>query len=96
LVTNHYELTDKGLKVRIRLTPNASHNKIHAWQQDETGKFFLKVSVTTIPENGKANKAMIKLLSKTLKIAKSNIQIIAGETDRNKTLLITGINQLCL
>ena len=50
----------------------------------------LKASVTAVPEKGKANSALIKLLSKEWKLAKSNFKVISGETDRNKTLLLKG------
>ena len=46
--------------------------------------------VTAVPEDGKANKAVIALLAKRLKLPKSAIDIASGATDRRKTLLIDG------
>ena len=43
-----------------------------------------------VPEDGKANKALIALLAKRLKIAKSAISIVSGETARKKILRIVG------
>tara|TARA_B100001093_G_C26266772_1_gene775128 strand:- start:245 stop:520 length:276 start_codon:yes stop_codon:yes gene_type:complete len=80
-------------KITIRLTPNAKQNKIIGWEEDLLGEKTLKVQVTAIPEKGKANKALITLLSKTWKIPKSDITIIRGETSRTKILKIpAGIN----
>ena len=45
--------------------------------------------VTAVPENGKANIALIKLLAKTAKWPKSSVEIVAGHTDRNKVLEIS-------
>jgi len=54
------------------------------------GTYRLKVKVTVVPEKGKANKALLKVLSKYLKIPTRDIELIAGQTDRNKTILIAG------
>ena len=46
--------------------------------------------VTAVPEAGKANEALIKLLAKEWGVAKSSISLVAGATDRNKILHIAG------
>ncbi|MBE7636418.1 DUF167 domain-containing protein [Sneathiella sp. P13V-1] len=77
-----------GVCLFIRLQPGASSNKFDGLMEDASGKVWLKARVTAVPEKGKANKALLKLLSKSFKIAASHMKIIAGETDRNKTILI--------
>tara|TARA_R110002072_G_scaffold46410_8_gene128474 strand:- start:359 stop:631 length:273 start_codon:yes stop_codon:yes gene_type:complete len=81
-------------KISIRLIPNARQNKILGWDDNKAaGERVLKVQVTAIPEKGKANAALIKLLSKEWKISKSAIKIIRGETNNIKILAIdTDIN----
>lgn len=74
------------MKLIIHLTPKASHNKIEGWAKDVEGHTVLRVKVTAVPENGKANEALIKLLSKALHISKSSISLIRGETSRVKHL----------
>jgi len=54
------------------------------------GDVALKVSVTAVPEDGKANRAVIRLLSKVWAVPKSDMVVVAGATDRNKVLLISG------
>lgn len=51
----------------------------------------LRVAVTAAPEKGKANRAIIALLSKSLGVSKSAIELIAGETSRRKQFLIGGV-----
>jgi uncharacterized protein (TIGR00251 family) len=51
----------------------------------------LKVSVTQAPEKGKANKAIVSLLSKQLSLKKSQIELLAGETSPQKRFLIRGL-----
>ena len=48
----------------------------------------LKVYLTAVPIDGKANKELIKLLSKELNINKSKISIIKGEKNKEKVLEI--------
>lgn len=83
-----FEKTKKGLIVRLKIIPNSSKNEL-IWDE-ETG---LKIKITAQPVENKANKALIEFLSKKLKTAKSNIQIIKGELNKEKTLLIQGINE---
>lgn len=84
-----WEQTDKGIAVRIRLTPNAARAGFCGLFTDAEGKVYLKASVVSVPEKGKANQELIKLLSRCLKTAKSAIKIISGETDRLKKILLT-------
>ncbi len=81
------ENTEKGLIVRLKIIPNSSKNEL-IWKNES-----LKVKITAQPIENKANKALIEFFSKKLKTAKSNIQIIKGELNKEKTLLISGIDE---
>ena len=50
----------------------------------------LAVKVTAVPDKGRANKAVIETLAKACRLPKSAFQLVSGETDRNKILLVTG------
>jgi uncharacterized protein (TIGR00251 family) len=79
-----------GLKVAIRLTPKASRDRILGAAPEADGGVALKAQVTAVPEDGKANAALLKLLSKAWKIPKSDMDIVLGATDRRKVVLISG------
>ena len=79
-----------GVRVAIRLTPKASRNAIAGIAETGQGEAVLKVMVTAVPEAGKANEALIKLLAKEWGIAKSSISLVAGATDRNKIVHVAG------
>jgi hypothetical protein len=79
-----------GEWVAIRLTPKASANRVSGIMSEADGGARIKVSVTAVPENGRANAALIKLLARQWKTAKSNISIIRGLTGRRKTVLVSG------
>ena len=72
----------------IKVTPNSSKNKIGEKIVDEKGQEYLKINVAAVPEDGKANDEVIKFLAKTLKISKSKIEILRGETSRMKVVRI--------
>lgn len=76
--------------MRVRLTPRASANKVSGLQRDAEGQTWIKAQVTTVPEAGKANVALVKMLAKEWRLAKSAVSIVQGATDRNKTLLVSG------
>lgn len=54
----------------------------------------IRVDVTSAPEKGKANRAVIEVLSKALCVAKSRISIVSGETSVRKRLLVSGMTLL--
>jgi uncharacterized protein (TIGR00251 family) len=51
----------------------------------------LHVSVTAAPEKGKANKAILTLLAKSLGLRKSQLELLSGETSQHKRVLVRGI-----
>ncbi len=83
-----FEESQKGIILRVRLTPNSSCCKINGVFVDPNGDEWLKVSVISVPEKGKANQELIKFLASKLKISKSDLQIIGGELDRYKKILV--------
>jgi len=57
-------------------------------QKIEVTKNEILINLMSQPIKGEANKELIKLLSKTLKIPKSKISIIKGEKSRQKIIKI--------
>jgi len=78
------------VRFRVRLTPRGGRDAIDGWCQNSSGDFQLKVRVAAPPEDGKANKALIGLLAKEFRIAKSSIQIVGGEKARSKLIELAG------
>lgn len=71
------------MKITVKVKPNARENSI---KQVENGNYEVRVSVP--PEKGKANEKVIELLAKELKIAKSRISLIRGESSREKLFIV--------
>ena len=70
-----------GLMVTFKIVPNSSKNEII--KTDDT----IKIKITAQPVDGKAKKALIEFLSKQFKIPKTSIEILRGETSKEKTIL---------
>jgi uncharacterized protein (TIGR00251 family) len=85
-----FRVTAEGLRVDLRLQPGASRAKVDGVAVLDDGVPVLKVRVTEPPEGGKANAALIKLLGKAWKLPKSALSLVAGHTDRRKTLAVAG------
>ena len=74
--------TENGLVIKLKIVPNSSKNDIIL--EDE----FIKIKVTAQPIENKANKALIEFLSKRFKIPKTSIEILKGDTSKEKTVLL--------
>ncbi len=75
--------TTDGVVFKIFVQPRSSKNIIVGVHGDA-----LKIKLTAPPVEGAANKACIRFLSKSLNIPKSNLEIISGQTNRTKRVLI--------
>lgn len=84
------ECRDGGVLFRVRLTPKGGRDAVEGWQETAPQEFHLKARVRAVPEDGKANAALIALIAKLAHVPKSRITIAAGATSRLKTLKIEG------
>lgn len=80
--------TPKGLHLHVKATPKASRDDIPGLAALPDGSMALAVKVTAVPEKGKANSAIVALISKQARVPKSALQQVAGETDRHKVFRI--------
>lgn len=70
----------------VRAVPNASRDEIVGW---EAGA--LKVKLRAVPEDGKANKALMRYLSKAAGCPRSALELVGGATSRHKRIAVTGV-----
>ncbi len=84
-----WRLIAGGAELKVRAQPNASKDAVEGQGEDASGQTWLKVRVRAVPEKGKANAAIEKLLAKALKLPGSAVSVEKGETQRIKTVRIS-------
>jgi uncharacterized protein (TIGR00251 family) len=76
----------EGIVLPIRAMPGASAARIRG---EHNGA--LKVAVTQVAEKGKANQALVEVLAKALGVKRSQVDLLSGETDRDKRFLVRDV-----
>jgi uncharacterized protein (TIGR00251 family) len=78
----------EGVVLPVKAQPGAKKNELRGEQNG-----MLKVCVTQVAERGKANKAIVEMLAKSLKLRRSQIELIAGELQPVKKFLVRDITK---
>lgn len=86
-----HQETNNTLKIHLKVIPNSAKNEFCDIILDEFGRKILQIRIKAVPENGKANKELIKFLAKEWKVRTSDIELVSGETARYKTVVVRGI-----
>lgn len=84
-----YKKTKDGILLKIKVEPRSSRAGI----QGVSGN-TLKVKLTSAPVDGAANRQLIEILAKNTGVRKSSIEIVRGDTSKNKVVLIRGIESI--
>jgi uncharacterized protein (TIGR00251 family) len=76
----------RGVALAVKVVPGSS-------RQGVAGRYGegIKVTVTSKPVDGAANKAVVELLAEILQVPAGHIQIIRGKTHPRKEVLIMGL-----
>lgn len=73
-------------RIRVRVQPNARSSEVLGFREG-----VLRLRVSAPPREGRANRALIELLSEALKVPQSNVRILRGHTSREKLVAIDGL-----
>jgi uncharacterized protein len=73
-------------EIRVKVIPRSSRNAL------EVHESALRAWITAAPTDGQANEALCELIAAKLKIAKSRVSIVRGQTSRQKTVSVHGID----
>ena len=77
----------RGVILLVRAQPGARRNEIAG---EHNGQ--LKVAVTQVAEKGKANDAVVEVLCEELSLRRSQVELLSGQTSREKKFLIAEIS----
>lgn len=75
--------TPEGVIFKAVVQPRGSRNEIVGLQGDA-----LKIRLTAPPVEGAANKMCVEFLAKSLKVRKSDVEIVRGQNSKTKHLLV--------
>jgi uncharacterized protein (TIGR00251 family) len=75
--------TPEGVILKVIVQPRGSGNQIIGLHGDA-----LKIRLTAPPVEGAANRMCIEFLAKSLKVRKTDVEIIRGQSTRTKKMLV--------
>jgi uncharacterized protein len=81
--------TKGGVMLPVRLTPKSARDEI-AGVEDFGGETVVKARVRALPEQGRANEALQRLIAAWLKVPPSSVKVAQGGKSRLKQVLIEG------
>ena len=81
------ETTSDGTLLHLRIIPRAARDMVQGPLGDR-----LKIRLQAPPVEGKANKALLKFLSRRLGVPTSRLSLVAGAGAREKTVLVEGLD----
>ena len=73
-------LADREGRLALRVTPGARTESV------DLDDGVLVVKVRTLPEDGKANADVCRLVARALGVAPTSLRLLRGETGRNKLI----------
>lgn len=79
----------ESLHLFLQVQPRASRDEVAGVQGDR-----LKVRITAPPVEGEANAHLVKYLAKQLGVPRSRVQVVSGETGRQKHLVVEAPGKL--
>jgi uncharacterized protein (TIGR00251 family) len=74
--------------ISVRVVPSSSRNKIVGWYGNQ-----IKIKVQAPPEGGKANKAVLALISREFGFKRSDIEIVSGKKSMDKVVEVPAMSE---
>lgn len=85
---SYWQDRDDHILLWLKVRPNGRATEFGDVYRDVSGQDYLRLMVTETPENGKANKAILKFLAKSLKCPKGACAIVKGQINSEKIIQI--------
>jgi uncharacterized protein len=79
-----------GLRVAIRLSPRSRADCVVGIVATAGGGRQLKAAVSTVPQGGRANEALLLLLARSWGVPRRDLSIVQGSASRSKVVAISG------
>ena len=86
----HYS-QDRGFTFAVRIVPRASRSEV-------SGEYngALRIRIAAPPVDGAANRELIRILAKSLKLPQNAIEIVSGASSKTKVVRVRGADAATL
>ena len=84
-----YRVRPDGIALAVRLTPRASRDGIDGLKDGPNGP-YVQARVRAVPEDGRANNALVELVADEIGVPESTVEVTSGHTARLKSVCIKG------
>jgi len=81
------ESLPEGCRIHLHVAPRASRTKVGGLHDGR-----IKLAVAAPPVEGRANEEIVKFLARALRVGKSSVRIVSGETGKRKVVEIDGVS----
>ncbi len=85
-----YKKTKNGITIEVKVEPRSSQKGIAGVMDNNV----LKVKLTSPPVEGAANEQLIEVIAEKLKVKRSQIKIIRGQSSKRKVVEISGVEDI--
>ena len=75
-------------RITVRVQPKAKRSEVTGYADG-----VLKVRIAAVPEKGRANQELVKLLAEVLGVPRSDVTIQKGATSRTKLVRVEGLSE---
>ncbi|MFD1911451.1 DUF167 domain-containing protein [Halodurantibacterium flavum] len=73
-------LAQPGAQITVRVTPRAARDAVILTEDGQ-----IRITVTAVPEDGKANRVVTRLLARAMGVAPGRLTLVRGAAARDKT-----------
>ena len=91
-----WRVSGDAVLLSLRLTPRSSKDALEGVETLADGRSVLKARVRAVPEDGKANLALLRLLADQLDCPIRALTLASGATGRTKVIRIEGAPEVTL
>lgn len=81
-------VSKSGVTLKVKVEPRSSRSEV-------VGPYGegIKVKLTSPPVEGRANAELVEVLAKAYGVSKKDIEIVSGQSSKNKIVRIAGIRE---
>ena len=85
-----FKKTKNGITIEVKVEPRSSQKGIAGVMENNV----LKIKLTSPPVEGAANEQLIEVIAEALKVKRSQVKVIRGQSSKRKVVEISGVEDV--